>query len=135
MSSLPDAPTVIVVEDEPDILLVLRIWLVSEGYRVLEAQTGREALSLLAGQGADVMLLDLRLGDMDGWTLLDRMEEAGLRSLPVIIASAHAGGSTSRQAAERGCGYISKPFSPETVLRSVHGRLALRGLSGSNSRR
>lgn len=121
----PPRPRVLVVEDEPDIMLLIRLWLGAGGFEVVEAQTGSEAAAYLeSDESFDVVLLDLRLPDIDGWTLLTRIRgNERTRSLPVVIASAHAGSSTARRAAEFGCSYVSKPFNPETILAALRSRL------------
>jgi CheY-like chemotaxis protein len=116
-------PRILVVEDEDDLRLSLGIALRVAGYEVLEAATGRQALDRLdhpPGHGdlPDAVLLDLRLPDVDGWSVLDRLGERGLLpELPVIVGSADADPAASRRALALGCvGYLVKPFEPRDLL-------------------
>ncbi len=104
-----DGRTVLVVDDEPSIRRFLRPYLGSQGYRVIEAETGRQALALAGENEPDVILLDLGLPDMDGLEVL-----AGLspwtRSKVVVIS---ARGQESQKVAALDAGasdYLTKPF-------------------------
>ena len=103
---------VLVVEDEPDILLATRLLLESKGYAVSEADSGAKAIEMVESQQPDVMLLDLRMPEMDGWETLQQLRASGrLNGLPVIVLSAHASNQTVERALELGaCGYVRKPF-------------------------
>ena len=83
---IDSSPTVLVVDDEVQILRFLRPALESEGYRVVEAQTGREALVQASTRAPDVIVLDLGLPDIDGLEVLSRLRE--WCAAPVIILSA-----------------------------------------------
>ena len=79
---------ILVVEDEPNQRLLYQIELEDEGYRVITASEGREALQLVRKEHPDLVVLDLRIPGMDGVAVLERM--MGLNSkLPVIIYSAY----------------------------------------------
>jgi CheY-like chemotaxis protein len=118
---MTDAPavtaSVLVVDDEPDVLLLTRVILEGAGWQVQEAQSGERALSLLReGRSPDVVLLDLRMPGMDGWQVLDELAEAGCE-LPVIVFSAHAQPGTERQIRARGGkGFLAKPFTAGQLL-------------------
>ena len=114
------ASTILVVDDEPDIGLILRIWLESAGCEVLEANTGETALSILARERPDLVILDLRMPDMEGWALLDEIRSDPLtEETPVVISSAASGRAAARRAAEQGCSYVTKPFDPAKLLRAI----------------
>lgn len=112
---------VLVVDDEPDIRLLIRVNLVAAGYEVLEAESGREAIDFLAGEEPDLVLLDLRLPGLDGWDVLEHLKEHGVaQRVPVVAISAHASPTTKERAREVGFrSYISKPFAPEELLEVV----------------
>jgi CheY-like chemotaxis protein len=113
---------VLVVEDEEDLRMMTRFMFQSRTqFRVLEASSGEEALALIEREPIDVMLLDLRLPDMEGWDVLSRLEESGrFPSLPVIMVSAHSTPTTATRAQERGVrGYVRKPFTAEELLDQV----------------
>lgn len=112
---------VLVVDDEPDILLLSEIVLRPAGWEVLRAASGEEALELVSRAAPDVMVLDLRMPGLDGWEVLERLAAAGHSALPVVLFSAHAnGGATEREALARGCrSFLRKPFSPGELLSAV----------------
>src|SRR5437867_8186727 len=85
--------TVLLVDDEPDIVLVARVLLEQAGYRVIEASGGKEALELLETQEPDVMFLDLGMPGTDGWGVLEELRRRDMQ-LPVIVLSANAHPST-----------------------------------------
>jgi CheY-like chemotaxis protein len=116
------SPTVLVIDDEPDILLLLRIDLEREGYRVLDAKDAEEALATLRSEDPDAMLLDLRLPGRDGWSVLEEMRSTGrLHRVPVIVISAHADPSAAQRALALGCrGYIEKPFDSDDVIAALN---------------
>src|SRR4051794_5076508 len=94
--------SVLVVDDEPDIALICRLALTLAGFDVTERDNGEDALTYLAEHTPDVVLLDLRLPDLSGWEVLDRLRDDGrLDRLNVVLFSAHAGAAQS--AVEAGC--------------------------------
>ncbi len=118
--------TVLIVEDEADIMMLERIALERGGDRVLTAASAEEALVILDREQPDLLVLDLRLPGMDGWGLLDHLREAGrLWSLTVVIISADASTDVETRATAFGCGArLTKPFSVEDLRRMVDGLLA-----------
>ena len=111
---------VLVVDDEPDVLLLARVILEPAGYRVVEAPNGAAALNVLAEDPPDVLLLDVRMPGLDGWEVLDRLGADTLRDLPVVMFSAHAELVSEERALQAGCrGYLRKPFSPKALLQAV----------------
>lgn len=111
--------SVLVVDDEPDIALICRLTLTLAGFEVDERDSGQSALDYLATTTPDVVLLDLRLPDLSGWEVLDRLRQREqLGSLRVILFSAHA--SAAQAAVEAGCvSFISKPFTPDDLVAHV----------------
>ena len=110
---------VLLVEDEADLRMMTRIMFQSHsGFRVIEASTGEEALEVIEREPVDLMLLDLRLPDMEGWDLLERLADQGrFPALPVIMVSAHPAPAAARRAQERGVrGYVRKPFTAEELF-------------------
>jgi CheY-like chemotaxis protein len=110
--------SVLVVDDEPDIVLMVRTILELEGDSVIEAGTGEQALEVLEREEPDVVLLDIRLPGVDGWAVLERLRESGrLDGLPVLMVSAHSTPSTYQRAEEEGSsGYLTKPFTSDELL-------------------
>lgn len=112
---------VLIVDDEPDIRLLIRINLVAAGYEVLEVGSGREAIDFIEGEEPDIVLLDLRLPELDGWEVLEHLKERGvIERVPVVAISAHASPMTKERAREVGFrSYVSKPFTPQELLEVV----------------
>ena len=111
---------VLVVDDEPNMRLLIRLILEEGDMTVLEASSGEEALEFLASSSPDVVLLDIRLPGIDGWEVLERMRgDDRMRRIPVVGISAHAS-ATPKVAAERGCvAFLSKPFRAEELLEAM----------------
>ena len=109
--------SVLIVDDEAQIRKFLRISLVANGYRVLEAGSGREGLALAAEARPDLLVLDLGLPDMDGKDVLDELRRWS--SLPVLVLSVRAGDSEKVLCLDGGANdYVTKPFSiPEFLAR------------------
>lgn len=115
---------VLVVEDEERVRQMLAEVLRSVNHDVRLACTAADGISILEGEGPDVVLLDILLPDSSGSATLDQMRE--LRSnVPVIMMSGHADDDVTQQMLRRGAFYcIAKPFRVEQLLRVVHAALA-----------
>ena len=106
--------TVLVVDDQDDIRLLLNAALTRRGWSVVEAATGREALSLLhEGASPDLVILDVQMPDLDGWDTLAAIRGAPLASdVPVILCTVRSRAEDVRKAWRLGGdGYVTKPFS------------------------
>ncbi|SRR6266540_5481218 len=112
---------VLVVDDEPDIVYMVKVILRSAGFEVTAASGVGDAISQLSNEDPDLVLLDLRLGDGEGWEVLDHLKADGrTERIPVIILSAHATPSTAERAIQEGAkGYITKPFVASSLLEAV----------------
>ncbi|MEQ1888305.1 MAG: response regulator [Alphaproteobacteria bacterium] len=116
-------PRVLVVDDEAQILRFLRTSLSANGYEVIEATTGSEALKRAAADAPDVILLDLGLPDMDGKQIVRAIRE-GSRT-PIIVVSARSRETEKIEALDLGADdYINKPFGMGELLARL--RAALR---------
>ncbi len=109
---------ILVVEDEPRLRALLRLYLEREGYAVTDAGDGAAALAAFDADGADLVILDLMLPKMQGETVLEELRERG--DVPILITSA------KRSDAERIAGlrmgaddYLAKPFNPHEVTARV----------------
>jgi DNA-binding response OmpR family regulator len=109
------ARTVLVVEDEAAIRGLLSLALESEHYRVAAAQDGHEALSHIQDRKPDAILLDLLLPELDGWTVIESLNQDGeAEQIPIIAVSA---GWKRVTVGEQGVkAFLSKPFDVETLL-------------------
>ena len=106
---------VLVVEDELPIRRFLRAGLESEGYRFLEAKSGKDAIAQVAMQSPDVVLLDLGLPDIDGFEVVRRVREWS--SVPIIVLSAREKEGDKIHALDAGADdYVTKPFSMGELL-------------------
>lgn len=113
--------TVLLVEDEIDLMLAFRILLEAAGYNVVEAPTGEDALAMLDTITPDAIVLDIMLPGIDGWTVLDTLRRAGKApDVPIIVTSANATPEQERRAKEFGCaGFFTKPFDAEEFCRDI----------------
>jgi two-component system, OmpR family, KDP operon response regulator KdpE len=108
----------LVVEDEATMRKLLRVALVSHGFRVVEATSGAEALRAAAAYVPDVILLDLGLADMDGIAVVKQLREWA--AIPVIVVSARCQEHTKVQALDAGADdYLDKPFGVDELMARV----------------
>ncbi len=120
--------TVLVVEDESQMRTFVRLALTAHGYRVVEAQTGREGLQQAAAHTPDLILLDLGLPDMDGLEVTRRLRE--WTAAPVIVVSARGQETQKVEALDAGADdYLTKPFGSAELMARI--RVALRHASQS----
>jgi two-component system, OmpR family, KDP operon response regulator KdpE len=122
---------VLVVDDEPQVLRLLRTALTARGYDVATAASGEDALIELERRSTDVILLDLVLPGMTGLEVCRRVREDS--AVPVIVLSAHGDERDKVLALDLGADdYLTKPFGMEELLARV--RVALRHSAGSGAR-
>jgi len=108
-------PVVLVVDDELQMRRLLRVCLEGNGYRVLEAVSGQEALTLLAQRKPDILVLDLGLPDMDGVSVLKRLRE--WTQVPVVVLSVRDREEDKISALDHGADdYVTKPFATGELL-------------------
>jgi two-component system KDP operon response regulator KdpE len=119
----PASPIVLVVDDEPQIRRLLRNGLVPHGFETAEAADGGEALRLAATLKPSLIVLDLGLPDIDGFTVLERVREWS--DVPIIILSVRSREGEKVRALELGADdYVTKPFGMAEFLARI--RAALR---------
>ncbi len=115
--------SVLIVEDEKAIRNFMSASLTAEGYRVIEAENGEEAVSLAGSYNPELVLLDLGLPDADGLDILKKIREHS--SVPIIIVSARSREKEKVMALDMGADdYITKPFGTSELLARI--RTALR---------
>ncbi len=113
-------PKILVVDDEPGIrLMVLRM--LEKDYLVLEAANGEEALDIAREQKPSLILMDLMMPKMDGYTTCSLIKaDQEIKATPVIILTAVGHELNKKYAMELGAdGYITKPFSSEELLGTI----------------
>lgn len=108
-------PNALVIDDEIQIRRLLRVCLEGNGYRVEEAATGQEGITLAAQHPPDIVLLDLGLPDMDGVSVLKRLREWS--RVPVVVLSVREREEDKVAALDNGADdYVTKPFSTAELL-------------------
>lgn len=113
--SVDGLQTVMIVEDDPDIVMILHFYLVEAGYRVLSAGDGERALSLLDKHEVSVVLADIMMPGMSGYDLIKEIRR--FSSVPVIIISARDMPADKVLGLDVGAdGYITKPFDALEVM-------------------
>ena len=116
---------ILVVEDQEDNRQILRDLLGSTGYEMVEAENGEEALTEVAKQRPDLILMDIQLPVMDGYEATRRIKaDPALRSIPIIAITSYALGEDEKRARAAGCDdFVAKPYSPRDLLAKIRGYL------------
>jgi len=110
---------ILVVDDDPDLLLLLRVTLAAENFQSLLARNGEDALREVEAEHPDLVLLDIMMPVVDGWQVLQRMTQQAMAT-PVVVVSAKASDADVARALELGAvDYVTKPFDPEEILQSI----------------
>ena len=112
---------VLAVDDEPDILEMLKIWLESYGYRVMTSENGRAALQLFGEFGADLVILDIMMPGMDGLEVLSNLKaEKKNVNLPVVMLTAKGDTKSIFEAQRLGAtDFLMKPFEEKELARII----------------
>jgi DNA-binding NtrC family response regulator len=120
---------ILVVDDELNMQMVLKAMLQREGYEILTASDGIEALSVLKGNQPDAIVTDLKMPRLDGMGLLEKVQD-GYPDIPVIIITAHGTVSTAVEALKKGAlDYITKPFDQDDLKNIIHKAVKTRRLN------
>ena len=110
--------SVLVVEDDPDLLALVEMVLEDAGYRVRTAPEGRAALRAVEAEMPAVILLDMRMPGMNGWDFAREFRSRHGRACPIVVVTAAE--NARRRAEEIGAeGWLSKPFAIDEVLSTV----------------
>ncbi len=115
------AKTVLLVDDSRLTLDMIGFAIRSEGYRALSAQGGLEALECLAANTVDLVLADINMPGMDGYTLIRKIRaDSHFGNVPVIIVTTEAEAGDRRQGFEAGAdAYLIKPVQPQELLSQI----------------
>jgi two-component system response regulator GlrR len=120
--------TILLVDDDPDILKLVSLRLSAAGHGVKEAESGEKALALVAAARPDLVITDLKMGGMDGLTLFDEIRKQ-VPTLPVIILTAHGTIPDAVAATRRGVfAFQPKPFDGKHLLEQVEQALRFSGV-------
>jgi two-component system response regulator VicR len=123
-----DKKVVVCIEDEPEMIDLVKLILGRKGFELVGAVGGREGLETVRQLKPDLVLLDLMMPDMDGWEVYQKMKtDEELREIPVIVVTAKA------QSIDKVLGlhiakvedYVTKPFGPQELLQAVNKVLGL----------
>ena len=110
----------LIVEDNASTLKLLTFLLSNEGYKVLSATTGAEALEILDNEPVDLLVLDVMLPDMNGLEICKELRQNGL-TVPILVLSALSQRDNKMEALSKGADdYMTKPFDPSEVAARVH---------------
>ena len=112
-------PQLLIVDDELHVRESLSHWFAEDGYDVVSADSGKQALALLGRRAFDIVITDIRMPGMDGLELQRRILEVD-PDLAIIVITAYASVSTAVQALKEGAyDYLAKPFDPEELTRVI----------------
>lgn len=119
-----NAPTILIVDDEPPIRRLLRTSVGSQGFQVIEAGDGRSALADVERARPDLVILDLGLPDMDGLEVIRALRDGG-NAVPILVLSSRADEKGKVEALDLGADdYVTKPFGTAELFARI--RAALR---------
>ena len=121
MASRENKGTILYVEDNPDNRLLVKRILLSEDYSLLEAIDARDALNLLQTTRPDLILMDINMPDMDGYTLTAKIKSLpGFERIPILALTANVMRGDKEKTLEAGCdGYIQKPLDIDQLTREI----------------
>jgi len=131
---MADKRRILCIEDEPEMIDLIRLILERKGFEVLGAVGGEEGLEAIRREKPDLILLDLMMPDVDGWEVYRQMKaDDELKDIPVVVVTAKA------QSIDKVLGlhiakvddYVTKPFGPSDLLESVERILQKQQTSGA----
>jgi two-component system KDP operon response regulator KdpE len=113
--------TILVVDDEQDLLDLMEIILGAEGFDIITASNGQEAINKIKDQIPDLVLLDVMMPIMDGWQTLKNIKSTKeTMHIPVVMVTAKIGDDDRARGFREGASdYIGKPFAPKEVVNRV----------------
>ena len=118
---MPAAKRILVCDDDPVILRLLQVNLELEGYEVLSAHNGEEALEIASAERPDLVILDIMMPKLDGYQTAERLKsQEDTKEIPVVFVSAKAQLSDIEKGKSYGVAdYLTKPFDPSDLLEIV----------------
>ncbi len=123
-----DKGTILYVEDNPDNRMLVRRVLLAENYKLIEAMNAGEALDVLKTARPNLILMDINMPDMDGYTLTAKIKSMpGFERVPILALTANVMRGDKEKTLEAGCdGYIQKPLDVDQLTREIERFLARR---------
>ena len=127
MLNIENAATILYIEDNAENRLLVRRVLHAEGYNVLEADSADQALEVILSQSPDLILMDINLPEIDGYTLTSRLKSIpSLSRIPIIALTANVMKGDRERTLEAGCdGYIQKPIDVDNLPHQIDRFLAV----------
>jgi DNA-binding NarL/FixJ family response regulator len=124
-SARKDQKQLLLVDDDPNLILLVKDYLEFRGYEVLTAENGREALEILEHQVPDMMICDVMMPEMDGYTLVEQIrQDPKISWIPVLFLSAKGQSQDRVKGLSTGADvYMVKPFEPEELVAQVESSL------------
>ena len=112
---------ILVVEDQEDNRQIIRDMLTATDYEIAEAESGEQALEVVAKQRPDLILMDIQLPGMDGYEVTRRIRaDPALHSIPIFAVTSYALSGEEQKARAAGCNeYVPKPYSPRQLLAKI----------------
>lgn len=125
MNPPKDTHRLLLVDDDPNLILLVKDYLEYQGYQVVTAGNGREALELLARETPDMIICDIMMPEMDGYTFINKVRENPYTSwIPVMFLSAKGQSQDRVKGLHTGADvYMVKPFEPEELAAQVESSL------------
>jgi DNA-binding response OmpR family regulator len=120
-------PRILIVDDEADLVSVLRFGLEVEGFEVIEAADGEDGLRKARDERPDLMVLDLMLPKLDGYKVCRALKfDERYKAIPIMILSARSGDQDRRLAMDMGAdAFISKPYEMKDLVARIRARLSI----------
>lgn len=116
---------ILVVDDEKDVVELLSFLLQKDGYTIVTAANGREAMEKIEQETPDLILLDVMMPEMDGYTVQTRLlENPKTKTIPIVILTAKGQLRDVFAVASNVTAYIEKPFDPKTLRQKIKESLA-----------
>jgi two-component system cell cycle response regulator DivK len=121
MVSPENKGTILYVEDNPDNRMLVKRILLAEDYSLLEAIDAKDALNVLRTERPDLILMDINMPDMDGYTLTAKIKSLpGFERIPIVALTANVMRGDKERTLEAGCdGYIQKPLDIDQLTREI----------------
>jgi two-component system, OmpR family, response regulator len=127
-------PTVLIVDDEPSIIALARLYLEQEGFRVMTATTGPDGLKQVSAHRPDLVVLDVMLPDVDGFEVQRKLADRGLR-VPVLFLTARDATEDKVRGLRIGADdYVTKPFSLDELVARIRAILRRTHEAGGSER-
>ncbi|MDO8282574.1 MAG: response regulator [Thermodesulfovibrionia bacterium] len=126
-----DKQVILIVDDQPENIELLEAHLVTQGYEIIQAESGEEALRILSGDRVDLVLLDVKMPRMSGFEVLAKLRaDIKTERIPVIMVTAYTEYEEKVKALEAGCDdFITKPFDKHELLSRVRSLLRIKLLN------